>query len=77
MMAVETNTKANFSADTPKVLFEGHYATYNTMPAYDVTPDGQRFLMTRPVGATVQRPDELIVVQNFLEELRAKVPVKK
>ena len=34
--------------------------------------DGSRFLMLRPSGATA-RPDELIVVENFLEEVRAKV----
>ena len=71
MMAVETNTKANFSADTPKVLFEGHYATYNTMPAYDVTPDGQRFLLAKTAA---QGPQEISVVLNWFEELKQKVP---
>ena len=71
MMAVGTNTKANFSADTPKVLFEGHYATYNTMPAYDVTPDGQRFLLAKTAE---QGPQEISVVLNWFEELKQKVP---
>ncbi len=74
MMAVGTNTKANFSADTPKVLFEGHYATYNTMPAYDVTPDGQRFLLAKTAE---QGPQEISVVLNWFEELRQKVPTGK
>ena len=34
--------------------------------------DGSRFLMVRPSGGSA-RPDELIVVENFLEEVRAKV----
>jgi eukaryotic-like serine/threonine-protein kinase len=71
MMAVGTNTKANFSADTPKVLFEGHYATYNTIPAYDVTPDGQRFLLAKTAE---QGPQEISVVLNWFEELKQKVP---
>ena len=74
MMAVATNTKANFSADTPKVLFEGHYATYNTMPAYDVTPDGQRFLLAKTAE---QGPQEISVVLNWTEELKQKVPTGK
>jgi serine/threonine-protein kinase len=74
MMAVGTNTKGNFSADTPKVLFEGNYATYNTMPAYDVTPDGQRFLMTK---TSEQGSREISVVLNWFEELKQKVPTGK
>jgi eukaryotic-like serine/threonine-protein kinase len=74
MMAVGTHTKANFSADTPKVLFEGHYATYNTMPAYDVTPDGQRFLLAKTAE---QGPQEINVVLNWTEELKQKAPTEK
>jgi serine/threonine protein kinase len=71
MMAVGTNTKANFSAETPKVLFERHYATYNTMPAYDITPDGQRFLLAKTAE---QGPQEISVVLNWFEELKQKAP---
>jgi len=69
MMAVETTTQSNFSADKPKLLFERHYATYNTMPAYDVTPDGQRFLLAKTGG---QAPEEINVVLNWVEELKQK-----
>jgi hypothetical protein len=41
-------------------------------PAFDVAPDGRRFLMTRAVGNPASTREELIVVQGFLEELRAK-----
>jgi hypothetical protein len=74
MMAVETNTKTTFSADKPKLLFERHYATYNTMPAYDVTPDGQRFLLAKTAG---QGPQEINIVLNWFEELKQKVPAGK
>jgi eukaryotic-like serine/threonine-protein kinase len=74
MMAVGTTTKANFSADTPKVVFEGHYATYNTMPAYDVSPDGQRFLLAKTAE---QGPQEISVVLNWTEELKQKAPAAK
>ncbi len=38
---------------------------------YDVTPDDQRFVMFRLSTANQNR--ELIVVENFFEELKAKV----
>jgi serine/threonine protein kinase/Tol biopolymer transport system component len=74
MMAVGTNTKSNFSADKPKLLFEKHYATYNTMPAYDVTPDGQRFLLAKTSG---QAPEEINVVLNWSADLKQKAPAQK
>jgi hypothetical protein len=39
-----------------------------------LTPDGTRFLAIRRRRPTA--PDRLAIVQNFFEELRAKVPVK-
>ncbi len=38
---------------------------------YDVTPDDQRFVMIRNLVA--DEAGELIVVENFFEELKAKV----
>ena len=42
---------------------------------YDVAPDDQAFMMARPAGVSSGRdlPD-LILVQNFFEELRQVVP---
>jgi len=37
---------------------------------YNVTSDGQRFMMLRPVPAP---PDRLILVQNFFRELEERV----
>jgi hypothetical protein len=45
--------------------------------AFDISPDGERFLMLRPLAddryAGLTR---LIVVQNWFEELEARVPVE-
>ena len=38
---------------------------------YDVTADGQRFLMIK----SVQRPRQMNVVRNWIEELTRLVPV--
>ena len=46
---------------------------------YDVSPDGKRFLMIKPGGRAEQTaaPPSLIVVQNWFEELKRLVPVKR
>ncbi len=38
---------------------------------YDPTPDDQRFVMIRSTG--IDAPTELIVVENFFEELKARM----
>ena len=48
----------------------GYYLSTNYAD-YDVTPDDQRFVMIR--SRTVDDAGELIVVENFFEELKAKV----
>jgi Tol biopolymer transport system component len=76
LMAVEINTESTFSAGKPRVLFEGPYVpTPRSFPDYDVSPDGQRFLMLR---ATDQAPpNQINVVLNWFEELKQKVPAGK
>ena len=46
-----------------------------TVGTYDVSPDGQRFLMIKDNRGTDQAPD-MVVVLNWLEELKAKLPAK-
>ena len=44
---------------------------------YDVAPDSERFLMARPNQFSNESdvdPIQLILVQNFFEELKARVP---
>jgi serine/threonine-protein kinase len=57
----------------PVLLFRGPYlrAAIEEVHEYDVTPDGDRLLMVKPVD----RPDALpvVIVLNWLEELQAKV----
>jgi Tol biopolymer transport system component len=79
MMAVEITTQPSFSAGKPKVLFAGQYQpSPNPVPNanYDVTPDGQRFIMLKP-GGQEQAPTQINVVLNWFEELKQKVPTGK
>jgi Tol biopolymer transport system component len=73
MMEVEVQTSPTFRAGRPKMLFEGSYRSY------DVSPDGQRFLMTKPPAAQVapQTSDQVTIVFNWFEELRRRVPAGK
>jgi len=53
MMAVPITTGQNFSVGQPQVLFQRQYFTapvQQTNPGYDVSLDGQRFLMIKEVS---------------------------
>ena len=77
LMLVDYEAGQSFSAGKPRVLFEGPYVpTPRSFPDYDVSPDGQRFLMLKP--AEDQQPaSQIVVVQNWVEELKQKVPLGK
>jgi len=76
MMAVDIATQPSFSAGKPKTLFEGPYLpTPLTNSNYDVSPDGQRFLMLKPVEQEQAEPTQINVVLNWFEELKRRVPV--
>jgi serine/threonine-protein kinase len=79
MMSVEIATKPSLSAGTPKMLFEGAYQSLPGIsnPNYDVSPDGQRFLMLKPVEQSQAAPTQINVVLNWFEELKQKVPTGK
>ena len=78
MMAVDITTQPGFAAGKPRMLFEGQYVpTPATLPNYDVSPDGQRFLMLKPVEHAEEAPTQINVVLNWLEELKQKVPSGK
>jgi hypothetical protein len=77
MMVVPVKaTVAGFSAGTPRKLFEGRYTMTAPVRGYDVTPDGQRFLMVRPVDPPPEPASELVLVENWFEELKRLVPGK-
>ena len=65
-----------FSAGRPRMLFDAaqYLPTPATIPNYDVSPDGQRFLMLKP-SEQEAAPTEINVVLNWFEELKQRVPV--
>jgi Tol biopolymer transport system component/predicted Ser/Thr protein kinase len=50
------------------------FLVFNTYKDYDITADGKRFLLIVPVAGAM-RPPRISVVQNWFEELKARVPV--
>jgi eukaryotic-like serine/threonine-protein kinase len=78
MMAVDIATQPSFAAGKPRMLFEGQYQqTPVTFPNYDVSRDGQRFLMLKPSEQAASAPTQINVVLNWFEELKRRVPAKQ
>ncbi len=75
MMAVTVETVPEFSASSPKELFSGLYKSYRCSANYDITPDGDRFIMIKPDEES--EPTQINVVLNWGEELKRLVPTKK
>jgi hypothetical protein len=71
MVAVEVHSTPTFSSGRAKILFPaGAYLSFARGLEYAVAPDDRRFLMIRQIAGSV--PDELIVVDNWFDELKAK-----
>jgi Tol biopolymer transport system component len=71
LVAVEVHSTPTFSSGRSTILFPaGAYLSFARGVEYAVAPDDRRFLMIRQVAGSV--PDELIVVDNWFDELKAK-----
>jgi serine/threonine-protein kinase len=79
LMAVRADTRgARWQASTPTKLLEGRYVVGGAGILgrhYDASPDGQRFLLIKQAGAdTAAAPPQIVIVQNWFEELKRLVP---
>ena len=73
---VAVQSGATFEFGSPSVVLEAPYYSQGAGRNYDVSPDGERFLMIREGTATEAfEASQIIVVQNWFEELRRLVPV--
>jgi len=68
---VAIKTEPTFTAGRSAVLFTGDYQSIGYNRQYDVTPDGQRFLMLKQEQTRV---GQINVVLNWFEELKRLVP---
>jgi eukaryotic-like serine/threonine-protein kinase len=77
VVAVPVQLGTTFSAGTPHTVLTGPYVASGDSRSYDVTPDGQRFLMLKDVPeADNAAPRQLVVVQNWGAELNRLAPAR-
>ena len=79
-MAVRVDPRGNvWSSGSPVKLFGGPYAT--GAPAsgrnYDVSKDGQRFLMVKSPPIDQSAAPQIELVQHWAEELKRLVPAAR
>ena len=77
MMSVSFTPGTRMAAGVPRVLFEGTFRGQANTRGYDVTPDGRRFLMVKPKPRPPSPVTQLVLVLNWFEELKAKVPTTR
>ena len=76
ILAVRVTTQPALAFGKPRALFKGPYQMNDPARGYDVTADGQRFVM---IQGRERPPDvitQLRVVQNWHEELKRLVPTQ-
>ena len=72
MMVVDVTTSPNLVLSQPRQLFEQRYSFFTvTIPNYDISADGQRFVMVKDEFGS----GRLNLVLNWFEELKRLVPV--
>ena len=77
MMAVPITTGPSLTVGTPRPLFSTkEYVRSLSYRAYDVTPDDRRFVMLRALSDTTTTPSQLVLVDNWMDELRLKLKTK-
>jgi serine/threonine-protein kinase len=79
LTGVEVARGPSWAASTPTVVVkEGYLTNLNWWGrSYDVSPDGQRFLMIKEGGPDgTAGPTSIVVVQHWVEELKRLVPSK-
>jgi serine/threonine-protein kinase len=74
MMVVGIKTEPTFTAGSPVVLFTGRYSIVGPVVDYDISPDGQRFLMIKEADEDDRQQGQINVVLNWFEELKRLVP---
>ena len=75
-MAVKIDTDPRLSVGAPTVVFRAPFVVgHSLVQSYDVLPDDRGFVIVRALGGSEKA--RINVIQNWFEELKAKVPVKR
>jgi serine/threonine-protein kinase len=78
LMSVPVEGERTWSAGRPQKVLDAHYfvGPEESDRTYDIAPDGRRFLMSKPAEGSATTDRDLIVVQNWADELKGRVPPK-
>ena len=85
LMGVRVEPGTTWRAAAPTTVLNGQFLGGAPFPGapvlsrtYDVSPDGKRFLMIKEAGVAgpAVAPASIVVVENWLEELKRLVPTK-
>jgi serine/threonine-protein kinase len=78
IMSVQIETNPSFSASPAQMILEGNFLirSGSNKHTYDVSADGERFLLIKPGGSEAGAPaqPQIIVVQNWFEEINRLAP---
>jgi serine/threonine-protein kinase len=74
LMAVDFTPGTVFKTGVPHKIFEGNFRTTSPQRSYDVTTDGQHFIMTRQEELPDESVGKLNIVLNWAEELKKRAP---
>jgi len=78
MWVVDVQTDGGFATSKPRLLFEKPgYGGGSPIRGYDLSLDGRRFLMVKLDQGKPGPVTEIILVQNWFEELKGFVPTGK
>jgi len=75
LVSVRVDTQATFAFDAPRKILENRYAGGNGPWTYDVSKDGQRFLMLKDARANdpmLPTSSRIVVMLNALEEVKRR-----
>jgi hypothetical protein len=74
-MGVRMEPGPSWRSSTPARILQGQLVYSGFGRAFDIAPDGRRFLMIKE-GGNEAAPQNLVVVLNWFEELKRLVPRK-
>jgi eukaryotic-like serine/threonine-protein kinase len=75
LMAVTVNTTPTFQAGQVRQLLPGPFFSGLASRTYDITPDGQRFIVIKSSGGGLPN-SRLVLVENWFQELRRLAPAR-
>ena len=75
VMVIDVSTEGGtVSLGAPRELFDGNYRASTVTRQYHVGPDGRFLMLKETSGGDGENPTQIVLVQNWFEELKRLVP---